>query len=94
MSATPLPNQMVNCFDANHCGNTSGPSNYNQGEWHGIVGSKTAVANGISPDEMAGATPAAGDTYDPTGGSGSIWAGTTATAVQWNAAGTVYGCWD
>ena len=93
--------QMVNCFTANNCGNTSSPGAYfgnygsaNNGnaQWQAITNSG-AQAVGISPDDI-GCWNGNG-TGAPCSGSGSsVWGWDGSQTVQWNSGGSNYSCWD
>ncbi len=95
--------QMVNCFAANNCGNTSSPGayfgNYNtknngNAQWEAVVNSG-ASAVGISPDDIACWNRPGNGTGAPCSGNGaSIWGWDTNQTPQWNAGGTQYACWD
>jgi hypothetical protein len=93
--------QMVNCFAANNCGNTSSPGAYfgsyntsNNGnpQWESVLKSG-AAAVGISPDDIACWN--SNGTGAPCSGTGSsIWGWDSNQTVQWNSGGTNYSCWD
>ena len=95
--------QMVNCFAANNCGNTSSPGNYfgnyssdnnNNAQWQSVVRSG-AQAVGISPDDIGGwSHPANGSGAPDTGTGSSIWGWDGGQTVQWNSGGSNYSCWD
>jgi len=73
-----LANQMTNCFTDYHT-----CSDRTATPWQAFKA--TGTANTISPDRIRGINGHA-DVSSP-------WKGAT-QAVQWNAAGTVYGCWS
>jgi hypothetical protein len=92
--------QMVNCFAANNCGNTSSPGSYwgsytahNDGttQWEAAVAKTSSVT--ISPDDVA-CWNSNGTGAPCTGAGSSVWGWDTNETVQWNSGGTVYGCWD
>ncbi len=90
---TPAADQMVNCFASGHCGNTSSPGSYNEGEWHNVVA--TGTSNAISPDDVSGWNMPANGTGAPVSGAGSsIWGYDVGHTVQWNGGGTLYSCWN
>jgi hypothetical protein len=97
--------QMVNCFAANNCGNTSSPGSYWQGytadddgttQWQGTM--NTGVqAVGISPDDVACWGDGNGSTSGgaPCSGAGaSVWGWDGNNTVQFNSGGNQYYCWD
>lgn len=94
--------QMVNCFTANNCGNTSSPGayfgNYNthnngDAQWMAIVNSG-ATSTAISPDDVACWNGNGTGNTSCTGAGSSIWGWDSNQTVQWNAGGTQYACWD
>jgi hypothetical protein len=84
--------QVVNCFAANNCGNTSGPSNYWQGQWHSVL-SSGSTATSISPDDI-GCWSGNGTGAPCRGGGSSVWGWDGSQTVQWNSGGSQYSCWD
>ncbi|HEY8208843.1 MAG TPA: hypothetical protein VIG99_15240 [Myxococcaceae bacterium] len=74
--------QVRNCMSAGQC-NTDSSS-----VWNGISNDASTVARSISPDRLGGWS---GHPY--TGAGVSVWAYDTSNTVQWNAGGTLYGCW-
>ena len=93
--------QMVNCFAANNCGNTSSPGayfgNYNtknngNAQWESVVNSG-AAAVGISPDDI-GCWNSNGTGAPCSGAGSSIWGWDGSQTVQWNSGGSNYSCWD
>lgn len=93
--------QMVNCFAANNCGNTSSPGAYFQGynthnngnpQWQAVINSG-AQAVGISPDDIA-CWNGNGTGSPCTGAHSSVWGWDTNQTVQWNSGGNLYGCWE
>jgi hypothetical protein len=93
--------QMVNCFAANNCGNTSSPGAYfgsyntkNNGDaqWEAVVNGG-AKAVGISPDDIA-CWNGNGTGAPCTGAGSSVWGWDASQTVQWNSGGNNYSCWD
>ncbi len=93
--------QMVNCFTANNCGNTSSPGayfgNYNtknngNAQWESVINGG-AKAVGISPDDI-GCWNGNGTGAPCTGAGSSIWGWDGSQTVQWNSGGNNYSCWD
>jgi hypothetical protein len=93
--------QMVNCFTANNCGNTSSPGAYFQGyntknngnaQWEHVVNTG-AAAVGISPDDI-GCWNGNGTGAPCSGTGSSIWGWDGSQTVQWNSGGNNYSCWD
>jgi hypothetical protein len=84
--------QMVDCFAAGNCGNTSSAARYWQGQWHSVV-SNGATATSISPDDI-GCWNSNGTGAPCTGNGSSVWGGDVAQTVLWNSGGNQYSCWD
>lgn len=93
--------QMVNCFAANNCGNTSSPGayfgnygSYNNGnaQWEAVLNGGSAAV-GISPDDIS--CWDGNGTGAPCSGTGSsVWGWDVNQTVQWNSGGNNYSCWD
>ncbi len=78
-------NQIVNAFA------DDGFVNDTAGEWQSIVGSRGATS--ISPDDVA-CWNGNGTGAPCSGGGSSFWGWDLNNQVQWNSAGSSYGCWQ